>query len=77
MNATAKSGAECRPGIGTRGFGMNSQQAFFDVRVFDPTEVHCFVKNENENKRNHNNLIMNVDNVSFTPLVFSIHEGRG
>ena len=82
---TAKTGEECRPDIRARGFWINGQQAFFDVRVFDPTALRyinqniqqCFVKNENEKKRNYNNRIMNVDNGSFTPLVFSIHGSMG
>ena len=36
-----------------------------------------FRQNENEKKRNYNNRIMNVDNGSFTPLVFSIHGSMG
>ena len=78
-----KSGDECRPDIRARGFWINGQQAFFDVRVFDPsasmyanqTMQQCFAKNEKEKKRNYNERIINVDNGSFTPLIFSIHGG--
>ena len=79
----AKTGDECRPDIHARGFWINGQQAFFDVRVFDPsasmyanqTMQQCFAKNEKEKKRNYNERIINVDNGSFTPLFFSIHGG--
>ena len=82
---TAKTGDECRPDIRARGFWINGQQAFFDVRVFDPsasryanqTMQQCFAKNEKEKKRNYNDRVINVDNGSFTPLIFSIHGGMG
>ena len=76
-----KTGDECRPGIRACGFWINGQQAFFDVRVFDPsayanqTMQQCFAKNEKEKKRNYNERIINVDNGSFTALIFSIHGG--
>ena len=74
-----------RPDIRARGFWINGQQAFFDVRVFDPsasryanqTMQQCFAKNEKEKKRNYNDRVINVDNGSFTPLIFSIHGGMG
>ena len=82
---TAKTGDECRPDIRARDFWINGQQAFFDVRVFDPsasryanqTMQQCFAKNEKEKKRNYNDRVINVDNGSFTPLIFSIHGGMG
>ena len=80
---TEKTGDECRPDIRARGFWINGQQAFFDVRVFDlsasryanQTMQQCFAKNEKEKKINYNERIINVDNGSFTPLIFSIHGG--
>ena len=35
----------------------------------------CFAKNEKEKKLNYNDRVINVDNGSFTPLIFSIHGG--
>ena len=80
---STKTGDEARTDICARGFWIKGQQAFFDVRVFDPnasryfnqTMQQCYAKNENEKKRNYNERIISVDNGSFTPLVFSIHGG--
>ena len=80
---STKTGAEIRTDIRARGFWTKGQQAFFDVRVFDPnasshlnqTMQQCYAKNENEKKRNYNERIMKVDNGTFTPLVFSLYGG--
>ena len=82
---STKTGAESRPDISALGFWINGQRAFFDVRVCDPTVPsyvnssvqQCLNRNEKEKKRNYNERIMNVDNGSFTPLVFSIHGAIG
>ncbi|XP_057302766.1 uncharacterized protein LOC130636933 [Hydractinia symbiolongicarpus] len=78
---SVKTGDDCRPDIRARDFWINGQQAFFDVRVFDPTASRynnqtlqqSFISNENEKKRNYNRRILSIDNGSFTPLIFSIH----
>ena len=80
---STKTGDESRTDICARGFWIKGQQAFFDVRVFDPNAscyLHqsmqqCYIKNENEKKRHYNERILNVDNRSFTPLVFSLYGG--
>ena len=64
---------------------MNGQKAFFDVRVFDPnarrysnqTLKQYYSTNENEKKRHYNLRIMEVDQGSFTPLVFTTTGGMG
>ena len=80
---TSKTGNEVRTDIAARGFWIKGQRAFFDVRVFDPnasrylkqTMQQSYAKNESEKKRNYNERILNVDNGSFTPLVFSLYGG--
>ena len=57
--------------------------AFFDARFFDPNAKryesrslqNCYGTNEVEKKRKYNDRIKQVENVSFTPLVFSINGG--
>ena len=64
---------------------MRGQQAFFDVRVFDSKAnrylnkalPHCNIQNEKEKKRQYNERILEIDHVSFAPLVFSIYGGMG
>ena len=64
---------------------MNGQKAFFDVRVFDTnarrysnqTLKQCYYINENEKKHNYNMRIMEVDQETFTPIVFTIKGGMG
>ena len=59
--------------------------AFFDVKVFDPnakryegkTLQQCYRTNEMEKKRKYNERILQVENGSFTPLVFSVNGGMG
>ena len=58
-------------------------RAFFDVRIFDPNAQHhekktlkrCYKTDEKEKKRNHNSRVFNVEQGSFTPLVFPITGG--
>ena len=59
--------------------------AFFDVRVFDPNANRYsaqslqrpYINNEKETKRQYNMRVLQVENVSFTLLVFSINGGTG
>ena len=58
---------------------------FFDVRVFDSnakwyegkTRLSCYRANEMEKKRKCNECILQVENGSFTPLVFQINGEMG
>ena len=62
-----------------------NQILFLDVRVFNlnaskyanQSFAQCYVKNENEKKRNYNERILTVDNGNFTPPVFSLYGGMG
>ena len=72
--------------ISTRGFWCHGQRAFFDVRIFNPnTQGHenkafkrYYELIKHEKKRDYNSRILNVEQDSFTPLVFSttIREGK-
>ena len=80
---TAITSNEARVDIGARDFWTRGQQAFFDVRVFNPFAKHyvnksqakSFELNENEKKRAYNTRIQEVEQGSFTPLVFSTSGG--
>ena len=67
------------------GFGVVDKGHFFDVRIFDPnaqrhenkTLKRCYETNEYEKKRDYNSRILNIEQGSFTPLVFPITGGMG
>ena len=85
MSKTAKKNDEVRLDICARSFWVSGHKAFFDVKVFDPnawryskqTLKQCYSINENEKKRHYNTRIMEVDQGSFTPLVFTVAGGIG
>ena len=85
MRKTVKANDEVRLDICARSFWVRGQKAFFDVRVFDlnarwyskQTLKQCYSLNENEKKRYYNTRIMEVDQSSFTPLVFTVAGGIG
>jgi hypothetical protein len=74
-----------RVDIRARGFWRNGQSAFFDVRVTNPFSASAiktpiskiFDNHEREKKREYNWRIMNVDNGTFTPLVYTISGNVG
>ena len=76
---------EARADISARGFWCRRQRTFFDLRIFDPnaqrhenkTLKRCYELNEHEKKRDYSSRILNVEQGSFTPLVFSITGGMG
>jgi len=82
---TAFTGDEARLDVRARGFWQRGQQAFFDVRVFDPNAnrylntnlQQCHVTNEKEKKRCYNERVLQVEHGTFTPLVFSIYGSMG
>ena len=82
---TANISPEARLDISARGVWSRNQRAFFDVRVFDPnarrfqnqTLPQMYVTNEKEKKRGYNERVLQVENGTFTPLVFSVHGGMG
>ena len=76
---------EERLDIRVRGFWNSSQQAFFDIRVFDPSACRylnksrqqCHAMNKHEKKRLYNKQVLQVDHGTFTPLVFSVYSSMG
>ena len=81
-NRTANTRTEARLDINQEGSGLG-QQAFFDIRVFDPNAKRylnsalpqCYAQNEKEKKRQHNERVLQIEHGSFTPLVFSVYGG--
>ena len=74
---------EARADVSARGFWVKGQTAYCDVRVFNPL-AKCYLnqslvsahkRNENEKKRQYNQRILQVENGTFTPLVFTCFGG--
>ena len=67
------------------GFWNQGQQAFFDVKVFNPLAKtysstslpQCYRRAELEKKRKYEERIREIEHGSFTPLVFSCSGGMG
>ena len=76
---------EPRADIITRGFWCCGQRTFFDVKIFDPntqrlenkTLKRCHELIEHKKKIDYRSRILNVEQGSFTPLVFLITGGMG
>ena len=64
---------------------IRGQKVFFDITVFDPNAQHhqnktlrkCYEINEQEKKREYSSRNLNVEQGTFTPLVFSATGGMG
>ena len=82
---TANTASEARVDISASGFWQRGQKAYFDIRVFDPLApshkgaeldaVHR--ENEKEKMRAYGERIRQVEQGSFTPLVFTTAGGMG
>ena len=80
---TTKTEKDARLDLSARGFWMRGQKVFLDVRVFNPltkcyrtkalAKVH--EKHEQEKKVKYAARVVEVENASFTPLVFSCFGG--
>ena len=76
---------DARADIRATGFRGRQQSAFFDVRVFHPNAQSyrhssissLYRRHEPAKKREHGDRILEVENGSFTPLVFARTEGMG
>ena len=76
---TANTRPEARLDISALGFWTPDQRVFFDIRVFNLQAQRyrclelkkCFERNEKEKKRHYNERVLQVENGSFTPLVFA------
>ena len=82
---TANRSDEARLDISARGVWCKGQRAFFDIRVFNLSaqsyqghslEKACR-KNEMDKKREYNERVLQTENGTFTPLVFSATGGMG
>ena len=66
-------------------YGRDRQNAFFDIRVFNPyapsrrgtTLAQCYRRNELEKKCVYEERVTEVEHGSFSPLVFSTSGGMG
>ena len=82
---SAISTSDARSDIRARGFWNREQNAYFDIRVFYPHARSYLSRNlhrlytsfEREKKRQYNDRIVNVEQSSFTPLIFSSCGGVG
>ena len=74
---------EARVDVVARDFWTRGQVAFFDVRVFNPfakrhvskSLAKSFEMNEKEKKSSYNTRILEIEQGTFTPLVFSTSGG--
>ena len=81
----ANTSDEARLDFVARGFWVAGQIAFFDIRVFysnatkypNQSLQQCYASNENEKRIKYNNMVMNVEQGCFTPLVFLANGGMG
>ena len=84
-HATAISDDGARLDIAANGFWCGCfEQAFFDVRVFNPHAPSnrqplpaCYRKHENLKKRAYEQRVREIERGSFTPLVMSLTRGLG
>ena len=82
---TANTSPEARVDLSARGFWIRGQRAYCDIRIFDPmarcykrkTLLDAHKKNEDEKLRAYGERIQQVDQGSFTPLVFTTSGGMG
>ena len=76
---TANTRPEARLDISALGFWTPDQRVFFDIRVFNLHAQRyrclelkrCFERNEKEKKRQYNERVLQIENGTFTPLVFA------
>ena len=82
---TANTAKDARLDISARGFWTRRQRAFFDIRICNPMaqsyqgktlkEIHT--KNEKDKMREYSERVINIEQGSFTPLVFTTSGGMG
>ena len=78
LNHGANEAPDARLNIHARGFWERQRSAFFDVRVCHPNADSCrdltpkqiYKKHENEKKRQYAERVMEIEQGTFTPLVF-------
>ena len=85
LNSGANLACDAHLDIHARGFWERQKSTFFDIRVchpnadsykdLTPEQVYCL--HENEKKRMYERRVLEVEQVSFTPLVFTTTGGMG
>ena len=78
-------GDEARPDVRARGVWRKGHNAYFHIRVTNPssnsqknqTIEKVLKKHEAEKKRQYNHRIMNFEHGTFTPLIFALNGGVG
>ena len=83
INHGANKAPDARLDIHARGFWERQRSAFFDVRVCHPnadsyrdlTPKQIYKKHENEKKRQYAERVMEIEQGTFTPLVFTTTGG--
>ena len=83
LNHCANKAPDARLDIHARGFWERHRSAFFDVRVCHPnadsykdlTPKQFYKKHENEKKRQYAERVMEIEQGTFTPLVFTTTGG--
>ena len=83
LNRGANRAPDARLNISARGFWERQRTAFFDVRVCHPTaDSHrdlspkeIYRQHKNEKKRQHASRVMEEEQGTFTPLVFTTTGG--
>ena len=80
FHRSANTGTDARLDVRAQEFwGIHHQQAYFDVRVFNPLATSnrqsaistCFRSHDREKRRVYEQRVRDVERGSFTPLVFS------
>ena len=83
LNHGTNKAPDARLDIHARGFGGRQRSAFFDVRVCHPnadsyrdlTPKQIWKKHENEKKRQYAERVMEIEQGTFTPIVFTTTGG--
>ena len=83
LNHGANKAPDARLDIHARGFWERQRSAFFDVRVCHPnadsvrdlTPTQIYKKHEDEKKRQYAERVMEIEQGTFTPLVFTTTGG--
>ena len=76
---------EARLDIAFRNFWSKGTKAYCDIRVFNPLAKsynnqklsNAYTMNEKAKKREYNRRVIEVENSSFTPLIFTCYGGMG
>ena len=78
-------GEQPRPDIRARGFYREGQNAFFDIKLMNPNADsyqtiptrRVYERAEQAKRRSYNERILNVEQGTFCPLIFSVTGGSG